>query len=72
MNKVYHREIPAETPKSLVFRETLDALKSETTRLRSQIQQDRRNIQGVGYESHIARLQDQCDAYTRKIETEKE
>jgi len=64
------KESPNANHQSLQYRQTIESLKAETKKLKDQMQLDHIHTTPIGNESHIARLQDQGDIYTRKIEYE--
>ena len=57
--------------KSQDYKRTIDQIKSETSKLRDQLSVDTLHSTNLATSSQIARLQDQGDAFDRKIEIEK-
>ncbi|CAG9325784.1 unnamed protein product [Blepharisma stoltei] len=68
--RIQTKESPNANHQSLQYRQTIESLKAETKKLKDQMQLDHIHTTPIGNESHIARLQDQGDIYTRKIEYE--
>lgn len=60
-----------QVKQSTQYRLTIDSLKTETKKLKEQLCLDTLQQTNIGLESEIARLQEQGDAYVRKIEFEK-
>ena len=68
--KTQGKETPSITKKSQEYKFILESMKEESRRLKSEIDLETRTTLS-GTESYIARLQDQIDVYTRKINIEK-
>src|SRR5574343_336097 len=68
--KTQGKETPSITKKSQEYKFILESMKEESRRLKSEIDMETRTTLS-STESYIARLQDQIDVYTRKINIEK-
>lgn len=69
--KLQDKEITSTTKQTAYYRQAIDLLKTETSKLRDQMSVESTIPLPIGTESYIARLQDQEDTYTKKIKTEK-
>ena len=56
---------------NLQYKQSIENLKTETTKLREQLCLDKLQQSNLGIETEIARLQDQGDTFARRIEIEK-
>jgi chromosome segregation ATPase len=63
------KETPSITKKTQEYKMNLDSMREESRRLKSEIDLENRSSLS-GTESYIARLQDQIDIFTRKIDLE--
>lgn len=71
-NRTQGKESPHTTKQSMYYRKTIENLKEETKKLKTEISLEKVQTSALGSESYIARLQDQGDSYSRKIKQEKQ